>query len=354
MYFSLFITKKGCNGSLNNKINDIYGLCLTRLEWLKIEIIGKKPESRYGHSQITIDNEHILIIGGCGGPNNLYDDCWYLTIPKISTNNGYWQKLIIKQTFNAPIQLHCISLVRCDNKLVTFGRPKLQICDNNNNNTHNGGCSNTATATAGLSSNRRICTCSTKSTTVINGYRNNEKTTTSSGAANSKVLTTTRNVATNKILNKSERNTVKRLEVLENIACRYKQNNRLNNDLLLISRKNLNQCIVHSKLMQVFVLDIENLMSNNKQYDDDQSLLEITWLEPIANFKSAPPNTILYSLNEGLNEIIMFGGMEIDSNNLQYNSNNNSNQQQQDIVDDDIVRHKVCNGLYIMKANSLI
>ena len=24
---------------------------------------------RYGHSQITLDNAHMLVIGGCGGPN---------------------------------------------------------------------------------------------------------------------------------------------------------------------------------------------------------------------------------------------------------------------------------------------
>ena len=72
---------------------------------------------------MTIDDEHILIISGCGGPIRLYDDVWCLTLPK-NSNTGFWQKILIRQTFNAPLQHHCVSLVRYQDKLITFGHPK--------------------------------------------------------------------------------------------------------------------------------------------------------------------------------------------------------------------------------------
>ncbi len=61
----------GCNGSLGNKTNSVYSFDLNRLEWdsfpnesrLNRKIDGFKPETRYGHSQITIDDQRVLIIG---------------------------------------------------------------------------------------------------------------------------------------------------------------------------------------------------------------------------------------------------------------------------------------------------
>ncbi len=48
---------------------DIWELDLDGLTWEKKDVPGTKPLPRYGHSQIVIDDQHILVVGGCGGPN---------------------------------------------------------------------------------------------------------------------------------------------------------------------------------------------------------------------------------------------------------------------------------------------
>jgi F-box protein 42 len=64
----------GCNGSLGNKTNSVYCLDLDTFEWClpARDIDGLKPECRYGHSQMTLNDERILIVGGCGGPNRKF------------------------------------------------------------------------------------------------------------------------------------------------------------------------------------------------------------------------------------------------------------------------------------------
>lgn len=89
------------------------------------EVDGPKPECRYGHSQITLDDERVLIVGGCGGPNKQYDDLWILHWPKERNRNAFWQQVVVNNVINSPAQIYCISFVRYDNKLVTFGKPRI-------------------------------------------------------------------------------------------------------------------------------------------------------------------------------------------------------------------------------------
>ena len=50
--------------------NELWVLNLLEMTWHKRDdIVGNKPLPRYGHSQVTLDNGHMLVIGGCGGPN---------------------------------------------------------------------------------------------------------------------------------------------------------------------------------------------------------------------------------------------------------------------------------------------
>lgn len=88
--------------------NDIWCLNLKTFEWSVPTISDKckKPQARYGHVQIKIDNNHLLIMGGCGGPNNIYNDAWILTIMYDNTP-WIWKTVEIKNKNWASNQMWC-------------------------------------------------------------------------------------------------------------------------------------------------------------------------------------------------------------------------------------------------------
>jgi hypothetical protein len=143
-------------------------------------------------------------------------------------------------------------------------------------------------------------------------------------------------------LTKAERNKIKRLEVLENIAHKYTNTVKIENLFLTKPLASaMNKCRVHSKLMQVFVLDIKNLYANE---------FNVEWLEPLIQFSNAPPTTMLYSLTKGINEILLFGGMEINTN-LCTPSQNNTNSSHN--PNDEKPQTKVTKSLYELKASQI-
>jgi len=59
--------------------NDIWVYNFETLTWREQSTNSPKPTSRYGHSQLTLDNS-ILILGGCGNLANLLNDIWLLQL----------------------------------------------------------------------------------------------------------------------------------------------------------------------------------------------------------------------------------------------------------------------------------
>lgn len=55
-------------------------------EWYSIAT-NEGPAARYGQTQIALDENKLLVIGGCGGPNQIFSDVWLLTF----TDNGFGQ-----------------------------------------------------------------------------------------------------------------------------------------------------------------------------------------------------------------------------------------------------------------------
>lgn len=95
-------------------------------------------------------------------------------------------------------------------------------------------------------------------------------------------------------------------------------------------------CVIHSKLMQVFVLDLSKCLSKSESFPS------VSWQTPIAHFKNAPNDTVLFSLALGIDEILLFGGMEIDSDmdkNLRPSF--------------EYIKHRVSNKLFLMKPRQL-
>lgn len=140
-------------------------------------------------------------------------------------------------------------------------------------------------------------------------------------------------------LNKSQINTIKRLQVLKKQADKFKHQSLSSDDYAIdLARKKKQKlgCVIHSKLMQVFVLDLSKCLSKN------ESCPSLNWQTPIAHFKNAPPDTVLFSLALGIDEILLFGGMEIDSD-LDKNLRPSY----------EYIKHRVSNKLFLMKPRNI-
>lgn len=338
----------GCNGSLGNKTNSVHCLDMSTNEWVYLnrQIDGPRPEPRYGHSQITLDDERVLVIGGCGGPNKQFDDFWILNWPVDASKNANWQAIHVRNLINSPNQLYCIPFVQCGNKLVTLGKPRSNCFTSYSSmGSKVGSSSNPLTIYGpGKLAQERKCSCSTSEVFVSKKIKQDldleiEK-------EDLKEVEVEKKAEPNlNLLNKSQRNTIKRLEVLKKIAIKFNKP-KDDNEIKLIQQlksttclnRTKNNCVLHSKVLQLFVLDFSQLL----EFKDKNGGF-VNWQTPIAHFSpQSPSDTILYTLTKGIDELIMFGGMELDSQAPSLKPNYES-----------YVKHKVGNKIYILKPNNL-
>uniref|UniRef100_U5EVF4 Putative f-box only protein 42 n=1 Tax=Corethrella appendiculata TaxID=1370023 RepID=U5EVF4_9DIPT len=75
--------------------NDVWLLELDKMVWRKpiIAETSAKPVPRYGQFQTAIDDKHLLILGGNGGPNNKLNDAWILDM---SSDVWRWKNIPVK------------------------------------------------------------------------------------------------------------------------------------------------------------------------------------------------------------------------------------------------------------------
>lgn len=102
--------------------NDVWVLDLVTYIWFKPKLNSPKPSPRYGHFQISVDENNILILGGCGGPNNMFSDAWLLTLGS-KTNVWKWTPIIIKNKEWAASHMWCNPACKVGDKLVVLGPP---------------------------------------------------------------------------------------------------------------------------------------------------------------------------------------------------------------------------------------
>lgn len=62
------------------------------------------PHPRYGQSQIELGEKHLLVLGGCAGPNDAMNDAWLLTMEGASWT---WRKVNIRHADWAPAIIWC-------------------------------------------------------------------------------------------------------------------------------------------------------------------------------------------------------------------------------------------------------
>ncbi|XP_054708039.1 F-box only protein 42-like [Uloborus diversus] len=94
------IQRQMCDGPFLSS-NDTWTLDLKTLKWQKQATSPVQPPPRYGHSQIPIDRHHLLIMGGCGGPNMLYTDIWLLKMTDDPDDVWEWQEMDVEMKENA-------------------------------------------------------------------------------------------------------------------------------------------------------------------------------------------------------------------------------------------------------------
>ena len=89
--------------------NDVWILNLRDFVWTKPKTSQLKPMARYGHSQVILDERHILIVGGSGGPNMLFSDIWMLCIPQDKSCEWQWKPIDVinkESTISPHISFH--------------------------------------------------------------------------------------------------------------------------------------------------------------------------------------------------------------------------------------------------------
>ncbi|XP_062821711.1 LOW QUALITY PROTEIN: F-box only protein 42 [Anolis carolinensis] len=109
-------------GSLGSRqmSNDVWVLDLELWAWSKPNIAGPSPHPRGGQSQIVIDDETILVLGGCGGPNALFKDAWLLHMTPDAP--WTWQPLKVENEEQGAPELWCHPACRVGQCVVVFSQ----------------------------------------------------------------------------------------------------------------------------------------------------------------------------------------------------------------------------------------
>ncbi|XP_060614823.2 F-box only protein 42 [Anolis sagrei] len=109
-------------GSLGSRqmSNDVWVLDLELWAWSKPNIAGPSPHPRGGQSQIVIDDETILVLGGCGGPNALFKDAWLLHMTPDAA--WTWQPLKVENEEQGAPELWCHPACRVGQCVVVFSQ----------------------------------------------------------------------------------------------------------------------------------------------------------------------------------------------------------------------------------------
>lgn len=104
----------------DTRSNEIWVFDFEEVKWSKPRTNNVKPSPRYGQSQVTLDDHHILIIGGCGGPNQILHDAWLLTI---CPQKWLWEEVTVKNTEFAVPQTWCHQSCKVKNMVVFLSKP---------------------------------------------------------------------------------------------------------------------------------------------------------------------------------------------------------------------------------------
>ena len=100
--------------------NDIWVYNLEYSLWERHLAGGSNtPLPRYGQSQLYLDDDHLLILGGCGGPNNEYSDIWLLDMTQ---SPWTWVQMEVRGSDHRAKDIWCHPAVKVGDKVVVLGK----------------------------------------------------------------------------------------------------------------------------------------------------------------------------------------------------------------------------------------
>jgi hypothetical protein len=102
------------------KSNDVWKLNLETWSWHRQEVEGEpRPHGRLGQTQVVLDNNNLLIIGGSGGPTLNYCDAWILNMEGVVWR---WKQVEIEGKSNKPNNIWTNPGCKIGEKIVVLNR----------------------------------------------------------------------------------------------------------------------------------------------------------------------------------------------------------------------------------------
>ncbi|CAH1395811.1 unnamed protein product [Nezara viridula] len=323
----------------NGGSNDIWCLNLLTYTWAKKETVGDKPHPRYGHSQIPLDDFHLLILGGWGGPPNVVmNDIWLLTM---NGRHWTWTPITVENQQWAASHLWCHPACKVEDYVVVFSRnpvstpPPLAYSRWTSN------------SQIGINQSRRINANEPRDHYLIrpddgagpsvdrdvnvNGRRGNLVARYIGDPANIRSESLRHSYNSLNYLNHMSAFRAEKPQISRHREKQLDALKRMEMKLKTIRPEQAKKIFrpVAPK-MAMFVLDISKILSPDHK---------VTWLPIKSVAYGSPESTILYTLVKGNGELILFGGIKRDAGAI-----TNQSGQTLDMAD------TVSNSLYFISA----
>jgi len=101
--------------------NDVWTFDLSSKVWQLQTTVGEPPLPRYGQSQIVLSPDHLLVMGGCGGPNNEYADIWMLNM---EAQPWTWVQMEVRGSEHRAKDIWSHPACRVGDKVVVLGKAR--------------------------------------------------------------------------------------------------------------------------------------------------------------------------------------------------------------------------------------
>ncbi|KOC67193.1 F-box only protein 42 [Habropoda laboriosa] len=297
-----------CNGY---RSNDIWCLNLDSYSWHKQATSNLKPQPRYGQSQIELGDKHLLVLGGCTGPNVAMNDAWLLTMEGAAWT---WRKVNMHNTEWAPTRIWCHQACKVGNYVIVLSINKCQNKPNDMSiSLKKVTCQRTAPPRTSDSSplhGRQANVFQFVRDENINGRHGTfSKISVQNSSPSSYPPIFTKNL------------TLSNDNVLSMAAFRNEKRNGTNShrqrqlEYLRRMEESIRKRRAQTKpakktgnTLSIFVLDITNVLCDE---------CSASWIPLKHNDQSGPDERILYSLVAGRGELIVFGGIRKEQTSIQ-------------------------------------